>query len=238
MVKAARSIVQQGRLGAPADAADRIVAATLSCLERDGVEGLTVRAITMAAGVNVAAINYYFGSKDHLVALALERSLDAIVADPLDALERRLERGIDLRDALVHVLHDYVAAAVARPRATFAHLHGPIALQDYRRDAVVRLNALLERLFLRARPRLAARGDAAKRAVLSELWSTLLLASLAPGLLQPFTRVDLRSPRACRRWISSLVDRAITARRKPASRVRASRRSVEATKPRAARRRR
>jgi AcrR family transcriptional regulator len=53
---------------------DRIVAATIVCLERAGMQSLTVRAIAEEAGVNVAAINYHFGSKSLLIEETLKRS--------------------------------------------------------------------------------------------------------------------------------------------------------------------
>lgn len=208
----------------PADAADRLVLATLACIERDGLDALTVRAIAREAGANVAAINYYFRSKDDLVALVLERTLDQGVRDPLVTFDRLVERGHDARAALVAVVDELVASSVRHPRTTFAHLHGPIVLQDYRRDVVLRTNALLDRLFQRLRKRLAGRGDVQRRATLAQLWSAVLMTSLSPALLRPFSGLDLRDPKARRAWVGALVDRALV-----------DRASVEAPKPRARR---
>lgn len=194
----------------PADAADRIVHATLACIEQDGIDGLTVRAIARAAGVNIAAISYYFRGKDQLVALALERMLDHGVRDPLVELERLLAAGKELRASLVAVLDVVVGDAIRFPRATFAHLHGPIVMQDYRRDVVVRNNAFLERLYGRIRKRLQGRGDAARRAALAQLWSAVQMTTLAPSLFRPFTRIDLRDAKKRRAWVAALVDRALT----------------------------
>src|SRR5688500_11224794 len=126
----------------PADAADRIVVATLRVIERDGLDALTVRTIAREAGANIAAINYYFRSKDDLVALVLERALDRALADPLAELDRRLEAGKDARVALAGAVEAALAAAVQFPRTVVAQLHGPVVMQDYRRDVVVRMNAL------------------------------------------------------------------------------------------------
>lgn len=203
----------------PADAADRIVHATLACIEQDGIDGLTVRSIAREAGVNIAAINYYFRSKDQLVALALERMLDHGMRDPLVELDRLLAAGKALRPALVAVLDAVVADAIRFPRAAFAHLHGPIVMQDYRRDVVVRTNAFLERLFARLKKRLVGRGEAAKRAALAQLWSAVQMTTLAPSLMRPFSRLDLRDAKKRRVWVAALVERAV---------------SVEPAKPRAA----
>lgn len=54
----------------PSDAAnphELIIAATEALLAEHGPHKATVRAITQAAGVNVAAINYHFGSRDGLM---------------------------------------------------------------------------------------------------------------------------------------------------------------------------
>ena len=189
----------------PADAADRIVVATLRAIERDGLDALTVRSIAREAGVNIAAINYYFRSKDDLVALVLERALDRALADPLAEFDRLASGGKDARVALAGAVEAALGAAVKLPRTVVAQLHGPIVMQDYRRDVVVRMNALLERLFVRLRKRLVGRGDAKKRAVLAQLWSAVTMASLAPMLLRPFARVDLRDAKQRRGWIDALV---------------------------------
>jgi AcrR family transcriptional regulator len=60
---------------------DRLLAAALELLAQRGQEGVTLREITDAAGANVAAVSYHFGSLkalcDAAVEHALERYLDA-----------------------------------------------------------------------------------------------------------------------------------------------------------------
>jgi TetR/AcrR family transcriptional regulator, regulator of cefoperazone and chloramphenicol sensitivity len=55
---------------------ERILAATIDLIEQVGPNKLTTRSIAVAAGVNVAAINYYFRSKDALLEAALASSWD------------------------------------------------------------------------------------------------------------------------------------------------------------------
>lgn len=57
-----------------------------------GFEGTSLRAITAAADVNLAAVNYHFGSKEELFQAVLSRRLDPMNqqrVDLLDALEAR-----------------------------------------------------------------------------------------------------------------------------------------------------
>lgn len=58
-----------------------------------------MREITNAAGANVAAVNYHFGSKDALVNAVIERALTAHARDQLDALQA-LEPGSSLEDVV------------------------------------------------------------------------------------------------------------------------------------------
>src|SRR6516165_8302775 len=63
---------------------DRILDAAERLFARDGIEATSLRAITAEAGVNLAAVNYHFQSKDAL--------LDAIIARRIAPLnQRRLE---------------------------------------------------------------------------------------------------------------------------------------------------
>jgi AcrR family transcriptional regulator len=66
---------------------DLLVEATLRCLARSGVAGATARTITAEAGVNLAAITYHFGSKDHLVDRALVRAVRRLVDPVVEVLE-------------------------------------------------------------------------------------------------------------------------------------------------------
>jgi AcrR family transcriptional regulator len=67
------------------------VQGALECLRERGVAGTTSRDIAAAAGVNLAAITYHFGSKDELVARALLHA----VRDWLEPARQALSRAGD-----------------------------------------------------------------------------------------------------------------------------------------------
>jgi AcrR family transcriptional regulator len=54
---------------------------------RQGVEATSLRAITSEAQVNIAAVNYHFGSKEGLVRSVLKRRFDPLCEERLDLLE-------------------------------------------------------------------------------------------------------------------------------------------------------
>ncbi len=62
----------------PADTKTRILDAAEALFVTGGFESMSMRQITGAAGVNLAAANYHFGSKDALIHAVLARRLDSL----------------------------------------------------------------------------------------------------------------------------------------------------------------
>ena len=80
----------------------------------DGIDGVSLRAITAAAGTNVASIHYHFGSRDEL--------MEALVARRMDMLgERRAAILAELGD---EPGVDAVARALVVPLAEFVRSEG------------------------------------------------------------------------------------------------------------------
>lgn len=74
---------------------DRILDAAEQQFSEQGFHLTTLRQITQAAEANLAAVNYYFGSKQELIRAIFRRRLDALNAarlDRLDAIEGEAER--------------------------------------------------------------------------------------------------------------------------------------------------
>jgi AcrR family transcriptional regulator len=65
----------------------KLLDATVGSLRAKGVSGLTSREIAGAAGVNLQAITYHYGSKDSLVAAALTEVVHARLDPVREALE-------------------------------------------------------------------------------------------------------------------------------------------------------
>ena len=63
-----------------ADKRERILEAVLAVLARDGISGVTMRAVAREAEVALGLATYYFEDKDGLVAAALERIAEAQAA--------------------------------------------------------------------------------------------------------------------------------------------------------------
>ena len=79
----------------------RILGAAEELFARHGFAGASLRQVTAAAHVNLAAVNYHFGSKENLINEVFRRRLDGLNADRLAALgEARKRPGYALEDTL------------------------------------------------------------------------------------------------------------------------------------------
>ena len=66
----------------------RILDAAEELFMQHGFEGTSMRQLTARAQVNLAAVNYHFGSKDALIEAVFRRRLDPMNAERISALER------------------------------------------------------------------------------------------------------------------------------------------------------
>jgi len=117
-----------------------ILAAAIEALEESGPSGATTRAIAERAGVNVAAINYYFRSKDNLLALAAEAILDRLFE--WDELEDTDD--MDIRDRLVYGLNMLAEGFVNCPKPVEGLL-SDIMLSDMNAQVLDRVRAFMRR---------------------------------------------------------------------------------------------
>jgi len=185
---------------------ERILLAAMECLERDGMEALTVRAISREAGVNVAAVNYYFGSKARLLEEMRDRQLASGFTDPLAELDVLLARADLARvEALRAFFRGFVGDMVRYPRTVEAYLHDGLTRQDYGGKAFTAFGEFLEAFRERTRGALAEGDDVAQRIAVAQLWSAILFHGLLPRAADPFVELALASREGVERYAAELV---------------------------------
>ncbi len=92
---------------------ERILGAAESLFAQRGFDGASLRQLTSAAGVNLAAVNYHFGSKEKLVEQIFRRRLDALNNSRLQALSL-------VEGAETTTLEDVLSAFI-RPALDLSH---------------------------------------------------------------------------------------------------------------------
>ena len=141
-----------------ADTQDQILDAVLAVIVRNGVQGLTFRAVAAEADVALGSLNYHFDDKDALIAAAFRRAAERVIEategsaadieDPEEAVGTFI-RGVFSEEFLNE---DYLALrlslwAVGRFEPEIAAINAEI---------YDRYRAELSRLVHRARPELSA----------------------------------------------------------------------------------
>lgn len=76
----------------PFSTKDRILGAAEELFAQHGFAGTSLRQVTSRADVNIAAVNYHFGSKENLVNEVFRRRMDEMSQQRLTALRVALER--------------------------------------------------------------------------------------------------------------------------------------------------
>lgn len=161
------------------DPRERLLHAAFEEIEARGLARVTVRGVAAAAGVNIAAVSYYFRSKELLVQAALESTLQAMVAD-VEAMLARFSA--DAEAVLVEILTYYFEGMLRYPRLSKAHMHAAFLDDDYDGQFPNELGSVLSQLaaaIRKAVPSLDAR-TASQRVVTA--YSSVCLPAVLPGL--------------------------------------------------------
>jgi len=182
-----------------------ILAAAIEALEESGPSGATTRAIAERAGVNVAAINYYFRSKDNLLALAAEAILDRLFE--WDELEDTDE--MDIRDRLVYGLNMLAEGCVNCPKP-LEGLLSDIMPSGMNAQVLDRVRAFMRR----AVDELCALDPKRPRRMVETNVAQLFSAVLLPGLIMPgifddAAPIDLSDARERMQYIRGAVEKLL-----------------------------
>jgi AcrR family transcriptional regulator len=81
-------VIRMADVARPPVTKDRILDAAEALFMEHGYEATSLRSITAAAAVNLAAVNYHFGSKEELFQAVLTRRLDPMNQERVDLLTR------------------------------------------------------------------------------------------------------------------------------------------------------
>jgi AcrR family transcriptional regulator len=183
-----------------ANTQSRIVDAAITCIEKEGLQGVTIRGIARTAGVNSAAISYYFRSKDKLVEEALKTTL-ANAFEDWETLLRSTDN--DFRETLKTVLTELFEGARGYPGLVKAHLYDSFVHGTYTTLFVRRFNEFLAVLSERREKAAPKMTDAA----LVQMLSAVLFPGVFAGLFRKSTAVGLSDSAARAGYVDDLVQR-------------------------------
>ncbi len=177
-----------------------ILKATLKILESEGFQKLTVRKIAAEAGVNVAAVNYHFGSKDRVVFEALQ----TLRARFGEAFAHLRAVGHPPRARLVAFMTAYCDTVFEYPNLVKAFINQSLNAeiqQDY--ESFVRREGLA--LITQTLAEILPDGEETLRMKAFQMMSSLILILLVGKDSGPVIGLDFSDPQVRARYIQTIV---------------------------------
>ena len=154
-----------------------ILEAAVTCIEQDGIESLTTRKIARQAGTNIASINYYFHSKDDLIAQVLGMTIHHMLEDVVTAIEAE---GQSFETTLHDVIFYLIDGSRRFPGISRAHLQRAIADGKHGSISARAMRRVFDRLAERAVAAFPRKQTAMLRLRLAQTFSSSLFVMLAP----------------------------------------------------------
>lgn len=184
---------------------EKIVEAAIECLEKFGVQGTTNRKIAEIAGINSAAINYYFRSKDVLIQRAMEKTLE----NAFDWKDMEQLPGNTPKERCEAIFESLIIGGINYPGITRAHFYDLFTSGDYSALIVDRLNEFVAALC----DDLQSHGYNGSRADLEldcmQITTSVFMMILAPQLFQKRFGLDLRNEPDRIRYVEQLVNKLL-----------------------------
>lgn len=164
---------------------ERILHAAIHGMERDGVAALTVRRIAADAGVNVASISYYFGSKEALLDEVRRRALSQLVPQALDELRNAIAATGSIRAGTAAFLGFFIPQAISWPRVSHAMLQEVLEQQRYDGHPVSVLREFLSGFLEQVEAAMPHRERSARAAAVAVAWSAIFYLGILPRIHDP-----------------------------------------------------
>ena len=180
----------------------KIVEAAINCIERDGLHAVTIRGIAKEAGVNSAAINYYFGSKDILVEESLKATLQQgfpnMIEEILTTEKKPLKAYYDL-------LLTQLEGALKFPGITRAHFQDGFLRGHYSEIMKKTFGNFLDAILEKLKPVLDSESKRNLKLSIVQSLSIIYFAALFPDFFKDFSGIDLQNPNARKKYITYLM---------------------------------
>ncbi len=157
-----------------------ILEAVVTCIEKYGIDKVTTRKIADEAGTNIASINYYFRSKDELIAETLAMTITHMMEDVFMTID---DPSQPFQQALSNVVFYLLDGSRQFPGISRAHLYKAIIEQDRQSISAQAMIKVFERLVQRAVRDHPDKDPKQVRLALSQIFSSVLLSFLSPGFL-------------------------------------------------------
>ena len=183
----------------------KIMNATIECISKYGVQAATNRLIAKSANVNIAAINYYFGSKEILINEALKHSLDNYLMEFFKDPDKN--QNSEKESVLKRFLSESLKDAISSPHITKSFLYDCIINNNYNGIFIEKLNHFLKELNENTNILTPDNSDINVKYEIIQMVSSILFIGLAPDFFKSFLEIDIKEPVKQNEFIDVLIKR-------------------------------
>jgi AcrR family transcriptional regulator len=182
---------------------EKIILATIDCIEKYGLENTTIRRIGTEAGMNSASINYYFRSKDTLMQQVIETALGN--AFDMDNFQHSV--GLPAKERLIIVMDGMLAGALQYPGLTKAFFSELLLANKHSSPMSQRCNIFLDVLKKELADAYPERSvEEIGTAIMGIASATFLFPGLFPNFFTIFPQLDLTDDRQRRDYVHYIVE--------------------------------
>lgn len=182
---------------------EKIILAAIETIEKDGLAAATIRTIARRAGVNSAAINYYFRSKENLLEEVFKKTIEHSTEDLKAILSAE---GKAPRDRIEEFLLYLMDGAVLYPGLTKSHMFDVLVGKASDNLFLRRINARLAEAAELIRSLRPAAPPAESKDAAVRLLSAVILPALMPRAFRPLTGKSFEDAETRRAYVRSVVD--------------------------------
>lgn len=179
---------------------EKIILAVIHCLEKEGINSLTTRSIAKEADVNIAAINYYFGTKEKLIDEALRHAMNNALGDSGEIMARSEDPYFNLYT----ILSLFQTGMLRYPGLMKALFYDPFIQENYTGPFIQHFGIMLDELHQRLEPLVDDGNKATLKLSIAQICSSIIFTGLFPKFFQDFLDLDLTSPEKQREYMEHL----------------------------------
>ncbi len=184
----------------------KIIDAAIECIEKYGVQGATNRKIAEVAGVNNAAINYYFRSKENLI----QRCMEVTLENAFDFKDYESLPGSNARERCAAIFNDLVAGGTQYPGLTRSHFFTLLIEGTYESLAVKKLNEFVLNLVKDMQVRHIGMDEKDLQLACMQITFTVMMSILAPRLFLSSFGLDMTNESARKVFVDRLVGQVLS----------------------------
>lgn len=183
----------------------QIIRAAIECIEKYGLAGVTNRRIAEIANVNHAAINYYFRSKENLIAKVMELTVNVV----FDWKNFDIQPGLSAKNRCISIFENMVKGGCDYPEIMRAHFYG--IMNELNNDSSIMhtYNTFMIKLQQDLMDRGTKIPQEELQLTLTQIASACFMVILVPKLNIPDFNIDLRNEEQRHLFVSRLVEKLL-----------------------------